>query len=69
MKQNYEEVPNIITGKDLNYLCDIFNWNFNASKLASHFANEVDDEAIKNLLNEIADTHKEHAKAILNILQ
>ncbi len=69
MKQNYEEVPNIISGKDLNYLCDIYNWNFNASKLAKHFSNEATDEEIKALLEKIADTHKEHAKAVLNILQ
>ena len=69
MKQNYEEVPNIISGKDLNYLCDIYNWNFNASKLAKHFSTEVTDEEIKALLEKIAGTHKEHAKAVLNILQ
>ena len=24
----YNEVPNIITGKDLDYLSDMFNWNY-----------------------------------------
>lgn len=28
--QNYEVVPNIISGKDLDYLSDVYNWNFNA---------------------------------------
>ena len=27
MNLNYEQVPNIITGKDLDYLSDMFNWN------------------------------------------
>ena len=25
----YTEVPNILTGKDLDYLSDMFNWNYN----------------------------------------
>ena len=66
--QNYEEVPTIISGKDLDYLSDIYDWNFNACKLANHFEKEVQDEEIKALLEKIADMHKEHAKAILNIL-
>ena len=28
--KNYNEVPNIISGKDLDYLSDIFNWNYGA---------------------------------------
>ena len=30
---NYQEVPNIITGKDLDYLSDMFEWNTLALKL------------------------------------
>ncbi len=67
--QNYEEVPAMISGKDLDYLSDIYNWNFNACKLANHFKEEVQDEEIKDLLNRVADMHKEHAKAVLNILR
>lgn len=66
--QNYEEVPTMISGKDLDYLSDIYNWNFNACKLANHFEKEVQDEEIKELLEKIADMHKEYAKAVLNIL-
>lgn len=51
--QNYEEVPTIISGKDLDYLCDIYNWNFNACKLANHFYNEVQDEEIKEVLTKV----------------
>lgn len=67
--QNYEEVPTIITGKDLDYLSDIFNWNFNASKLTYSFLDKVTDEEIKNLFNKVINVHNEHAKAIINILR
>ena len=46
----------------------IYNWNFNACKLANHFAGLVQDEQIKEMLNKVASMHKEHAKVVLNIL-
>ena len=67
--QNYEVVPNIISGKDLDYLSDVYNWNFNACKLANNFANEVTDEEIKTLFKKVADMHMQHCKAVLNILR
>ena len=67
--QNYEVVPNIISGKDLDYLSDIYNWNFNACKLANNFANEVTDEEIKTLFEKVADMHMQHCEAVLNILR
>ena len=66
--QNYETVPAVISCKDLDYLSDIYNWNFNACKLANHFVNEVQDNEIKELLQQISDMHNEHAKAVINIL-
>ena len=35
MQEKYDEVPNIITGKDLDYLKDMFNWNYEALKKAN----------------------------------
>lgn len=67
--QNYETVPNMISGKDLDYLSDIYNWNFNACKLSNHFIGEVQDEEIKQLLIKVAQVHQEHCQAILNILE
>lgn len=66
--QNYETVPEIISWKDLDYLSDIYNWNFNACKLANHFINEVQDNEIRELLEEVSNMHKEHAQVVTNIL-
>ena len=66
--QNYETIPAVISCKDLDYLSDIYNWNFNACKLANHFVKLVEDEEIKEMLDKIASMHQEHAKAVLNIL-
>ena len=51
-----------------DYLYDIFSWNYNACKLTSNFTNVVIDPEIKDILKKISDIHKEHAKAVLNIL-
>lgn len=65
---NYENVSVMISGKDLEYLSDAYTWNFNACKLANHFCKAVNDEEVKGLLIKIADMHKEHVVAVLNIL-
>ena len=31
-KRIYDMVPNIISGKDLDYLSDMFSWNYGAYK-------------------------------------
>ena len=43
METKYQEVPNIITGKDLDYLTDMFNWNFTTAKKALNYSNNVND--------------------------
>lgn len=66
--QNYNEVPSIISGKDLDYLSDMFNWNFNTFKLINDFKEKVSDEEIKDLMDRVCETHKENLSAVLNIL-
>ena len=34
MNTKYEKVPYIITGKDLDYLSDMFNWNYGEYKMS-----------------------------------
>lgn len=64
-----KEVPNIISTKDLDYLKDMFQWNFVASKEIDHFKEEVKSEDIKELLSDIAKMHMVHCKCLLSILQ
>ena len=46
----YNEVPNIITGKDLDYLSDMFNWNYEALKKMNVAVNQTTDERIRTIL-------------------
>ena len=66
---SYEKVPNIISCKDLDYLSDIYNWNFIASKYANESSCCVKDEEIKNILYKAASIHSEHCKYVINILK
>lgn len=67
--QNYNTVPAMISEKDLDYLTDIFNWNFSACKQALHFIKNVKDEEIKEVLNLAYLMHLENSRQVLEILK
>ena len=65
---NYEKVPNIIAGKDLDYLSDMFNWNYGALKSNLNALNEVTDNEIKEIIERSANIFKDTIMNILTIL-
>ncbi len=66
---NYKKVPDIITGKDLDYLSDMFNWFYNAYKNTENAAITVDDNQIKAILKESSTAFYDHLNTILDILE
>lgn len=64
----YNEVPNIITGKDLDYLSDMFNWNYEALKKMNIAVSRVTDEQIKTTLEKGYNLFKNNLNVILSIL-
>lgn len=62
------KVPNMISTKDLDYISDMINWNYTAAKKARHFANEVTDEEIKDMLERIYDMHSSNYKTLVDML-
>lgn len=65
---NYQEVPNIITGKDLDYLSDMFEWNTLALKQFNESILKVNDERIKKLLKKACGIFDTNLKIIISIL-
>lgn len=65
---NYEVVPNIITGKDLDYLSDMFEWNYGAFKKTSNSINHVNDQEIKNVLQKGIMLFKSNLEKTLEIM-
>lgn len=69
MQEQYLEVPsNILTGKDLDYLSDMFQWNYGAYKKAKNSASQVNDEEIASILEKGATLFDENIQDVLEIL-
>ena len=68
MQENYEVVPNIITGKDLDYLSDMFNWNLSSYKKLNNCLEQVKENDIKDVMNRASDMFHENTQTILNLL-
>ena len=65
---NYKQVPNIITGKDLDYLSDMFNWNYGAYKNTYNSIESVTDNEIKSLLEDASRLFDDNMNNVLDIL-
>lgn len=63
-----EQTPIMISTKDLSYICDIFNWNFNAAKVANYYSENVEDESIKDFLERTYEMHKSICEKLINHL-
>ena len=66
--ENYNHVPNIITGKDLDYLSDMFEWNYGAFKQVNNALNNVSDANISEVLNKSCELFLNNMNSVLNIL-
>lgn len=63
---NYSEVPKILTSKDLDYLSDMFNWNYNTYKMISNI--NVNDNEINEVFNHSKEVLNSSMNQILNII-
>ncbi len=69
MNLKYMEVPsNILTGKDLDYLSDMFNWNYEAVKKTNESIGSVSDENIAALLEKGLSLFQNNLDSVLDIL-
>jgi len=68
MQQTYNEVPNIISCKDLDYLSDMFNWNYGAYKTSLNASNSVNDEELSSVLQKVSNVFHSNMTKILNII-
>ena len=65
---NYEKVPTIISTKDLDYLEDMFNWNYLAYKNRINSIDMINMLEIEETIEKAGDTFKEYMNIILDIL-
>ena len=68
MEQNYNKVPNIVSSKDLDYLSDMFNWNYGAYKTSIDASNSVSDQELSEMLQKSSNIFHTNMTKILNII-
>ena len=69
MDKEYLEVPvDILTGKDINYLSDIFQWNYNALKSTYNALNNINDEEIASICGDAVALFDDNINDVLDIL-
>ena len=68
MQKKYDEVPTIISCKDLDYLTDMFNWNYEAVKFANSSYVNVSDSELKDLFVDIRNVHLNNLSIIIDLL-
>lgn len=61
MKDNLSE-------KDLSYITDMFNWNYNIIETINLIESNVSDEKLLNLLNTTKKTHQNICESIKEVI-
>ena len=65
----YMEVPsNVLTGKDLDYLSDMFQWNYGAYKKMKNSVGQVTNQEIVAVMDKAAGAFDQNLNTILSIL-
>ncbi len=69
MNESYSKAPDIFTGKDLDYLKDIFGWNYIAYKNAINTLDYIENKSVFDMYNECIKLFKENMNLILKIVK
>lgn len=69
MNLNYNKVPNIISCKDLDYLSDIYSWNYGSYKEVYNNIKNIADEEIRNISQKAIDLFLNNMNTVLEILE
>lgn len=66
---NYEQVPDIISSKDLDYLEDMFNYNYLGYKKIVNYIDMVNNLEIEEIMEKAGNNFNENMQEILDILK
>ena len=66
---NYEQVPDIISSKDLDYLEDMFNYNYLGYKKIVNYIDMVNNLEIEEIMEKAGNTFNENMQEILENLK
>lgn len=64
-----KEVPfDTITGKDLDYLSDMFQWNYCAYKKAYNNMEYINDQKLVDFFNEVVQSFDDNMNVVLDVI-
>ena len=63
-----EKVPSMISTKDLDYLTDIFNWNYGSFKSVINMESEFTDKTLSKCARKVSDLFMNNMDTVLDIL-
>lgn len=62
------QVPKMISTKDLSYISDMFEWNFTVSKVCNSYKEKIEAEDIKTIISDIGRMHANICAKLVDIL-
>lgn len=68
-QQLMPQPPNVLSRKDELYVTDMLSWNLTAMKKCHFYANQCQDNDIKQALNKAGQMHQRHYEQLLQQLQ
>ena len=69
MNNNYKKAPKILTSKDLNYLKDLFGWNYTNYKFLEDHEQFIDNKEIINLFKDCKNFFYDNMNLVLDVLE
>ena len=67
--EELKKAPDILTGKDLDYLKDIFGWNYTLFKLGENTIDCVEDKEIKKLYERCNTFFYDNMNLVIDLLE
>lgn len=68
MKDTKNSAPDILTNKDLDYLKDIFGWNYTLYKFSENNIDKIEDKEIIKLFKECGNIFYDNMNLVIDIL-
>ena len=59
---------NLLSCKDLSYVCDMFNWNLNIYNACKELEKTINDNDLKDVISNIKLMHKESCEELTEVI-
>jgi len=64
-----KNLPQMISTKDILYICDMFNWHLVTAKKIETYMTQVTDKNASNKLSDLCNFHYETCEELIKLLE